>query len=68
MCNPIFFFVYGDFIFQTSDNTGIDSDGDLNIRMGDNMSMEMDTGNLHFNSGWQSDDDNDYSSFSYETK
>ena len=57
MCNPIFDYDDGDFIYQTSSNMGIDSDGDLHMRMGDNMSMGMDTDELHFNSGWKDDDD-----------
>ena len=61
MCNPIFDYDDGDFIYQTSNNMGIDSDGDLHMRMGDNMSMDMDTGELHFNSGWKNDsEDNDF--------
>lgn len=46
MCNPIFDYDDGDFIYQTSGNMGIDSDGDLHMRIGDNMSMDMDTGEL----------------------
>ena len=42
MCNPIFDYDDRDFIYQTSDNMGIDPDGDLHMRMGDNMSMDMD--------------------------
>ena len=57
MCNPIFDYDDGDFIYQTSDN--IDSNGDFHMRMGDNMSMDMETGELHFNSGWKNNDDND---------
>ena len=41
MCNPIFDYDDGDFIYQTSGNMGIDSDGDLHMRIGDNMSMDM---------------------------
>ena len=53
MRNPIFNYDDGNFIYQTSRNMGIDSDGNLHMRMGDNMSMDMDTGELHFNSGWK---------------
>ena len=61
MYNPIFDYDNGDFIYQTSENMGIDSDGDIHMRISDNMSMDIDTGELHFNSGWQnSDDDNDF--------
>ena len=59
MCNPIFDYDDGDFIYQTSDIMGIDSNGDFHMRMGDNMSMDMETGELHFNSGWKNNDDND---------
>ena len=38
---------------------GIDSDGDLHMRLDDNLSMNMDTGELHFNSGWRNDEDDD---------
>lgn len=60
MSGSIFDYDEGDFIHQTSDNMGIDSDGDLYIRMGDNMAMDMDTGELHITSGWRNDDDDDY--------
>ena len=57
MCNPIFNYDDGNFIYPTSDTMGIDSDGNLHLRMGDNMSMNMETGELHFNSGWADDND-----------
>lgn len=61
MYNPIFNYDDDNFIYQTSDDTGIDSDGDIHMRISDNMSMDIDTGELHSNSGWQnSDDDNDF--------
>ena len=37
----------------------IDSDGDLLIRMGDDMAMDMDSGELHIISGWSNDEDDD---------
>lgn len=51
MGNPIFDYDDGDFIFQTSGNMGMDSDGNLHMRMGDNMSLDLDTGELHMCSG-----------------
>ena len=57
MCNSIFDYDDGDFIYQTSAYMGIDSDGDIHMKIGDNMSMDMDTGELHFNSGWKNYDD-----------
>ena len=56
MCKNIFDYDDGDIIFSTSGNLGIDSNGDLNMRMSDNLSMDMNTGELHFNSGWQNND------------
>ena len=48
----------GDFGFQMSDSMGVDSDGNMMMRVGDNMAMDMDSGEMHFVSGW--DDDNDW--------
>lgn len=53
------FFNYedGDFAHILSNNMAISSDGDMLMRMGDNMAMDMETGDLHFISGWSNDDD-----------
>ena len=48
-----------DFACSISDNIAIDSDGDLWIRMGDDMAMDMDSGELHIISGWSNDEDDD---------
>lgn len=37
----------------------IDSDGDLLMRMGDNMAMDIDSGELHIISSWSNDEDDD---------
>ena len=52
----------GDFGFQMSDTMGIDSDGNMMMRVGDNMAMDMDSGELHMVSGWDDDDDRGFSS------
>ena len=57
MRNIIFDYDEGDFIFPTSGNMGINSNCNLHKRMGDNMSMDMETGDLHFTSGWKNEDD-----------
>ena len=57
MRSPIFDYDDGNFIYPTSDTMGIDSDGNLHLRMSDNMSMNMETGELHFNSGWADNND-----------
>lgn len=53
------FFNYddGDSVHTISDNTAIDSDDNLLIRMGDNMATDMVTGDLHFVSGWSDNED-----------
>ena len=48
-----------DFACSISDNIAIDSDGDLLIRRGDDMAMDMDSGELHIISGWSNDEDDD---------
>jgi len=56
---PVFDFDDGSFIFPTAGDLGFDTDGGFHLRLGDFMSMDMNTGNLHFNSGWRNDDDRD---------
>ena len=53
------FFDYddGDFGMTISDNMAMYSDGNLMMRMSDNMAMDMDSGDIHFISGWSDDDD-----------
>lgn len=54
----MFFDIFkGKFGFKMSDDMGMDSDGDMMMRVGDNMAMDMDSGELHFVSGWDDDDD-----------
>ncbi len=55
----IFDFNDGDFIFSTSGNLGIDTNGDLNMRMSDHMSMDLNNGELHLNTGWKNNYDED---------
>ena len=53
------FFDYddGNFAHTISGNMAIDSGGDLLMRMGDNMAMDMDSGELHMVSSWNDDDE-----------
>ena len=44
-------------MFRTSDNMAIDSDGHMMMRMSDNMAMDMDSGDIHFTSSWNRDQD-----------
>ena len=44
-------------MYTVSDNMAIDSDGHMLMRMGDNMAMDMDSGELHIISSWEDEDD-----------
>ena len=59
MGKHFFDFEDGDFAFSISDNMAMDSDCDLMMRMGNNMVMDMDTGDIHMISSWPNDDDED---------
>lgn len=53
----------GDFCHKVSEDILMDSVGNLMHVMSDNMAMDMDTGELHFISGYSSssnDEDNDW--------
>lgn len=56
------FFDYddGDFGFTISDNMAVDSNGDMMMRLSDDMALDMDSGDIHFTSSWNNDDDNDW--------
>ena len=49
----------GDFAYSISNNMAIDSEGNLLMRMGDHMAMDMDSGELHMISGWSKEEDYD---------
>ena len=46
-----------DFVFSTSGNIGFDSDGNMMMKMSDNMALDMDSGEIHFVSSWDEDKD-----------
>ena len=55
----MFFDIFkGKFGVEMSDDMGMDSDGHMMMRVGDNMAMDMDSGEMHMVSGWDDDDDN----------
>ncbi len=56
MNNP-FDFNNNSFIIPSGGNTGIDTSGNMHIRMGDHMSVDTSTGEAHINSGWKDDND-----------
>ena len=47
----------GEYIVPVSDNMAMNSDGDLMMRMGNGMAMDLDSGDLHFVSGWDDEDE-----------
>ena len=57
MPKPIWDFEDGDFIMDIGGDTGLDSDGNMMIKMGSNMAMDMETGDLHIVSGWDDEED-----------
>ena len=59
MDKRIFDFTDGDFAHSISDHMAIDSDGDLLLRMGDDLALDLDSGELHLISGWSKDEDDD---------
>lgn len=48
----------GEFIFGSGD-IGFGTDGHMFHKMGSNIAMDMDTGDLHLVSGWEEEDDDD---------
>lgn len=50
-------FENGDVGFEISGDMLMNSDGDLMMRMGDNMALDLDTGDLHFVLGLSNKDD-----------
>ena len=40
-----------------SNNMAIDSDGDLMIRLGSNMALDLESGDLHMVMGWDDEED-----------
>lgn len=53
------FFDYddGDFLFAVSDNMAMDSEGDLMMRMSDNTVLDLNSGDIHFISSWEDEED-----------
>lgn len=60
---PIFDIEDGDFLVKTSDNMAYDSEGNVMMKIGRNMAMDMDSGDIHFVSGWSSFDSDDEDEF-----
>lgn len=59
MCDPIWDITDGDFLFGGAGGIAFDSDGDMMMRLSDNMAMDMDSGELHLISAWEQGDPDD---------
>lgn len=57
MSKYIFDYDDGDFAMSISDSMAMDSEGNLMMRMGDHIAMDMDTGDIHMISLWPDDDE-----------
>ena len=57
MGNSLFDYSDSDIACSVSDNMAINSKGDYLMRMGDDMAMDMQTGELHMTSNWSEDDE-----------
>lgn len=57
MSKGIFDYDEGDYAYTISDDTAINSKGNILLRMGRGMAMNMDTGDIHIVSDWSNDDD-----------
>ena len=55
MGKSVFDYNDGDFIFSTS-SLGFDSDGNMMMHLGDNMALEVDSGELHIVSSWENEE------------
>ena len=55
--SPIFDLDDDDFVFPLSNDMAMNSNGDLMIRLGDNMALDLECGDLHMVMGWDDEED-----------
>ena len=55
--SPIFDLDDDDFVFPLSNDMAMDSNRDLMIRLGDNMALDLESGDLHMVMGWDDEED-----------
>lgn len=55
--SPIFDLDDDDFVFPLSNDMAMNSNGDLMIRLGDNMALDLESGDLHMVMGWDGEED-----------
>ena len=54
---PIFDLDDDDFVFPLSNDMAMDSNRDLMIRLGSNMALDLESGDLHMVMGWDGEED-----------
>ncbi len=59
MGKHFFDFENDDFWFAISNNIAMDSDGNMMMRMSDNMAMNLDSGDIHIISSWSNDNEDE---------
>lgn len=47
------------FIFELSNNMAMDSNGNMMMRMSDNTAMDIDSGDIHFTSPWNNEENDE---------
>lgn len=57
MKNPIFKLDNWEPMFPAGDDMAVDEKGHFNVRMGDNMALDLDTGEMSFTTSWDAGDD-----------
>ena len=55
--SPIFDLDDDDFVFPLSNDMAMDSNRDLMIRLGSNMALDLESGDLHMVMGWDGEED-----------
>ena len=53
----LFDFIKSEFLFDSDDDTAMDTDGNLYVRVSDDCAMDLESGELNFTSGWDSYED-----------
>ena len=56
MVKPIFDLTSGDLLISNSDNTAVDGDGNMMMRLSDSMALDLNSGETHIVSGWDDED------------
>lgn len=55
----LFDFIKSEFLFDSDDDTAMDTDGNLYVRVSDDCAMDLESGELNFTSGWDNDEQDD---------